>query len=101
VSRSWWKFEDGVISGCIKTTQTAAGAAIGDHAMTKNTATSTSALLANEVGYDPIEDRLRLNIRATIGRFSRRNWSSFWAAAGMAAGARQWPVTATDTESGS
>ena len=34
--------------------------------MTKNTATSTSALLANEVGYDPIEDRLRLNIRATI-----------------------------------
>jgi len=34
--------------------------------MTKNTATSTSALLANEVGYDPIEDRLRLNIRSTI-----------------------------------
>jgi len=34
--------------------------------MTKNTATSTSALLANEVGYDPIEDRLRLNIRTTI-----------------------------------
>ena len=34
--------------------------------MAKNTATSTSALLANEVGYDPIEDRLRLNIRATI-----------------------------------
>jgi putative transposase len=34
--------------------------------MTTNTATSTSALLANEVGYDPIEDRLRLNIRTTI-----------------------------------
>jgi len=34
--------------------------------MTRNTATSTSALLANEVGYDPIDDRLRLNIRATI-----------------------------------
>jgi putative transposase len=34
--------------------------------MTKNTATSTSALLANEIGYDPIEDRLRLNIRSTI-----------------------------------
>jgi len=34
--------------------------------MTKNTATSTSAHLVNEVGYDPIEDRLRLNIRATI-----------------------------------
>jgi len=28
--------------------------------------TSTSALLADEVGYYPIEDRLRLNIRATI-----------------------------------
>jgi putative transposase len=34
--------------------------------MKENTATSTSALLANDVGYDPIEDRLRLNIRATI-----------------------------------
>jgi len=34
--------------------------------MTWNTATLTSALLANEVGYDPIEDRLRENIRATI-----------------------------------
>jgi putative transposase len=36
--------------------------------MTTNTATSTSTsqLLANEVGYDPIEDRLRLNIRSTI-----------------------------------
>lgn len=32
--------------------------------MTKNTATSTSALLANEVGYDPIEDRLRQNLTA-------------------------------------
>jgi hypothetical protein len=34
--------------------------------MTTTTATPTSALLANEVGYDPIEDRLRLNIRTTI-----------------------------------
>jgi putative transposase len=34
--------------------------------MEENTATSTSALLANAVGYDPIEDRLRLNIRSTI-----------------------------------
>ncbi len=32
--------------------------------MTKNTATSTSALLANEAGYDPIEDRLRQIARA-------------------------------------
>jgi len=66
VSRVWWKFEDGVISGCIKTTQPAAGTAIGDHAMKENTATSTSALLANDAGYDPIEDRLRQNIRVLI-----------------------------------
>ena len=34
--------------------------------MTKNTDASTLALLANEAGYDPIEDRLRENIRVTI-----------------------------------
>ncbi len=34
--------------------------------MKENTASSTSALLANDVGYDPIEDRLRENIRTTI-----------------------------------
>ncbi len=27
VSRVWWKFEDGVISGCIEATQPAAGTA--------------------------------------------------------------------------
>jgi len=34
--------------------------------MKENTATSTSALLANDAGYDPIEDRLRQNIRVLI-----------------------------------
>lgn len=34
--------------------------------MTKTTDISMPALLANEAGYDPIEDRLRENIRATI-----------------------------------
>jgi len=34
--------------------------------MTLNTDTSLVALLANEASYDPIEDRLRQNIRATI-----------------------------------
>lgn len=34
--------------------------------MTKTTATSVLSLLAHEEGYDPIEDRLRANIRATI-----------------------------------
>ena len=34
--------------------------------MNKNTETSAFSLLANEAGYDPIEDRLRENIRATI-----------------------------------
>jgi putative transposase len=34
--------------------------------MTKTTDTSMLALLANEVGYDPIQDRLRQNIRASM-----------------------------------
>ena len=34
--------------------------------MKNNIDTSTLSLLANEAGYDPIEDRLRENIRATI-----------------------------------
>jgi len=34
--------------------------------MNKNTETSALSLLANEAGYDPIEDRLRESIRATI-----------------------------------
>ena len=34
--------------------------------MNRDTVSSTSALLANEPGYDPLEDRLRFNIRATI-----------------------------------
>jgi transposase-like protein len=34
--------------------------------MKNNTDTTALSLLANEAGYDPIEDRLRENIRATI-----------------------------------
>ncbi len=34
--------------------------------MKNNIDTSTLSLLANEAGYDPIKDRLRENIRATI-----------------------------------
>jgi transposase-like protein len=34
--------------------------------MTNNNDTAPLSLLANEAGYDPIEDRLRENIRATI-----------------------------------
>lgn len=34
--------------------------------MNKNTETSAFSLLATEAEYDPIEDRLRENIRATI-----------------------------------
>jgi transposase-like protein len=50
----------------MKHTQTGGGNRHGDHAMNKNTETSAFSLLANEAGYDPIEDRLRENIRATI-----------------------------------
>ena len=34
--------------------------------MNRDTGPLTSALLGNEPGYDPLEDRLRFNIRATI-----------------------------------
>lgn len=34
--------------------------------MKNNTDTAVLSLLANEAGYDPIEDRLRENIRATV-----------------------------------
>lgn len=45
--------------------------------MTKNTDTSLLALLANEVGYDPIEDRLRQNIRATIEALFEEELAAF------------------------
>jgi len=38
--------------------------------MNKNTETGTSALLSGEAGHDPIEDRLRQNIRTTIEALS-------------------------------
>ena len=34
--------------------------------MAQNTDTSTFSLLADEAGFDPIEERLRMNVRATI-----------------------------------
>jgi transposase-like protein len=45
--------------------------------MTKNKDTSMLALLANEVGYDPIEDRLRQNIRATIEALFEEELAAF------------------------
>ncbi len=45
--------------------------------MTKTTDTSPISLLACEEGFDPIEDRLRANIRGTIEAFSRKNWDGF------------------------
>jgi len=45
--------------------------------MTKNTHTSLLALLANEGGYDPIEDRLRQNIRATIEALFEEELAAF------------------------
>jgi hypothetical protein len=70
--------------------------------MTTNTATSTSALLANEVGYDPIEDRLRLNIRSTIEAvLEEERWSGFWAAAAIGEEKQLQRATAMDIASGS
>lgn len=45
--------------------------------MNTNTETSTLALLANEPGYDLLEDRLRLNIRATIEAVFEKELQTF------------------------
>ena len=45
--------------------------------MNINTETSTLALLANEPGYDLLEDRLRLNIRATIEAIFEKELQTF------------------------
>ena len=49
--------------------------------MKNTTETSALSLLANDAGYDPLEDRLRENIRSTIEAFLRRNLRSFSGAA--------------------
>ena len=50
--------------------------------MIRTTATSALSLLAHEEGYDPIEDRPRANIRATIEAAFGENPRVFLAAAG-------------------
>ena len=45
--------------------------------MTKTTETSAISLLACEAGFDPIEDRLRANIRGTIEAVFNEDLDSF------------------------
>jgi len=45
--------------------------------MTQTTDMSTPALLWGEAGYDPIEDRLRQNIRATIEALFEEELAAF------------------------
>lgn len=45
--------------------------------MTKTTDTIAPALLSGEVGYDPIEDRLRQNVRATIEALFEEELAAF------------------------
>lgn len=45
--------------------------------MTKNTDTSSFPLLAHEAGFDPIEERLRMNVRATIEAVFEEELASF------------------------
>ena len=45
--------------------------------MTKNTDTSSFSLLAHEAGFDPIEERLRMNVRATIEAVFEEELASF------------------------
>jgi hypothetical protein len=44
--------------------------------MTKNTDTSSFPLLTHEAGFDPIEERLRMNVQArlALGHFRPRLW---------------------------
>ena len=58
--------------------------------MNTNTETSTLALLANEPGYDLLEDRLRLNIRATIEAVFEEEYRLSLADA-ASQNARPWP----------
>jgi len=45
--------------------------------MTKNTDTSSFRLLAHEAGFDPIEERLRMSVRATIEAVFEEELASF------------------------
>jgi hypothetical protein len=54
--------------------------------MTKTTDISMLALLANEVGYDPIEDRLRQNIRATMEALFEEELAAFIGGCGYGRG---------------
>jgi putative transposase len=45
--------------------------------MNKNTQTGAPALLSGEPGYDPIEDRLRQNVRATIEALFEEKLAAF------------------------
>lgn len=45
--------------------------------MKNNTDTAALSLLANEAGYDPIEDRLRENIRVTIEAIFEEDLDAF------------------------
>jgi hypothetical protein len=65
VSRRWWKFEGGVISGCHEAPIGGCNRQ-GDHAMKDDTETSTFALLASEGAFDPLEDGVRRRVRAFI-----------------------------------
>ena len=64
------------------------------------TETSALSLLANDAGYDPLEDRLRENIRSTIEAVLRRNLRSFSGAADTVERTRFGKGIGTGTGSG-
>jgi hypothetical protein len=45
--------------------------------MSKTIETPAVSLLAADVGYDPIEDRLRDNVRSTIEAVLKKSWRHF------------------------
>ena len=67
--------------------------------MNQTTDTSAVSLLACDDGFDPIEDRLRANIRSTIEAVFNEGWTAFSAAFAIAErpGRRRDIATATGT----
>lgn len=62
-----------MISEWLETHPTGGANRQGDHAMKDITDNAHFVLLAGEAGLDPIEERRRGNVRATIEAFSKRN----------------------------
>ena len=89
-SRTWWKLVGGVISGC---PEAPIGGYYrqGDHAVTEDTQTSSSALLVSDGAFDPLEAGCGNGCAISSRRSSKRSCRPRSAAADMSALARVGP----------